>query len=313
MQPENATVPVQVRSVDPMAFADEASMVLRSAWRPPCLDYTPEYLRFQLGFPSSLSSIGVAAWQGAEPVGFVAATGRRTNLGDLYLSSFLSLRPGTVSSVALALVRTEIREVLRSARPMLVFAEVGSVGEYLLRTLEILGLSKYQIGEYRVHSALPIQPPEGYVVTSVTAGQWFAAADTMRDDTLLSPAFDTPTLLQFASAPGRRKFLVVSRDGVPLIVAMLGLTEMSTQSGTCRVPALHYVRMSTEDPDALVALVGAANESAGTVVTVPNTVGIPPEVARAARLRATGAVFAAYLCPNNSSLPPVRGTEFEIV
>lgn len=312
MQPENART-VQVRPVEPLSFVAEASEVLRAAWRPPCLHYTAEYLRFQFGFPNSLAPIGVAAWQNSIPVGFVGAAGRRTNVGDVYLSSFLSLRPGTVSSVALALVRTEAREVLKRGRPMLVFAEVGSVGEYLLRELEILGLTKCQIGEYRVHAALPDRAPEGYVVEGVTADEWSVAADRMRDDTLLLPSFDSATLAQFAASPGGRRFLVVTRQGVPLAVAMHGVTEMSTFSGACHTPALHYVRMAEEDPDALVALLGAAKQNTDTVVSVPNTVGISPDVARAARLRATGAVFAAYICPNHCSIPPLRGTEFEIV
>ena len=37
-----------------------------------------------------------------------------------------------------------------------------------------------------------------------------------------------------------------------------------------------------------------------------------PESVKAG-LRATGTVFSAYICPNGCELPPLTGTEFEVI
>jgi hypothetical protein len=95
---------------------------------------------------------------------------------------------------------------------------------------------------------------------------------------------------------------------------MQGHTQMLTGTGTMRIPALHSVRLGGEFPEALAALLAYARTAETAVVTVPNTVRIAPAVAKAAGLRATGSVFGAYICPNDSGPPPaVRATEFEIV
>lgn len=299
--------------VDPVAFADNASAILRSAWRPPCLEYTPEYLRYQFGFPNSCRSVGVSAWEGEDPVGFVGAAPRDSNIGEVYLSSFLAVRSGALPSVSVGMIRVECREVLKQRRPTLVFAQVASVGEYLLRAAETLGLSRYPIGEYRVHSALPRAVSAGFAVHEEAPDVWAREADLLRDDSLLSPIFDSANLAHFRSEPCGRTFVTARHEGIVQAVAMLGWTQMLTTSGRSRIPALHYVRLRGDNPEALGALIAHAAAPEQQVVSVPNTVRISPTVAKAAGLRATGSVFGAYLCPNYCTVPSVRATEFEIV
>src|SRR5262245_53694988 len=98
-------MPPYIRRVNPVTFAEEASAILKSAWQPPCLDYTPDYVRFQCGFPTNLEPIGLAMFEGETPLGFIASTGRTSNAGDVYLSSFLSFRPGSDPTLAMLLVR----------------------------------------------------------------------------------------------------------------------------------------------------------------------------------------------------------------
>ena len=303
----------QIRSVDPISFAAEASEILKCAWRPPCIDYTPEYVRFQCGFPTNLDPVALAAYQGDEALGFVAATGRSSNIGEIYHSSFLSFRPGSLSFLPLVLLRSEIKTIQKSGKPVLLFAQVGSIGESLLKGIESLGMKHVPLGEYRIHAAVPKSAALSLHVKSVSMTEWAMDAERMRDDSLLSPVFDSPNLQHFAKEPGGRKFLSVIAAGKVIAVAMQGYTPTVTTTGVSKIPALHCVRLGEQPAEALIALLEFAKDSSNPVVTVPNVAGISPSVARAAGLRATNTAFSAYLYPNNNNLPPFRGTDFEIV
>src|SRR5437762_1946482 len=120
---------MKITPVDPHRFAQTASEVLRAAWKPPCIEYSREYLEWQFGFPSDLPPVALAGYLENEAVAFVAATGRMTNAGPLYMSSFMSAIPGTPASVAIAVVRNQQRALRRSGLATIAFAQKGSVGE----------------------------------------------------------------------------------------------------------------------------------------------------------------------------------------
>jgi len=307
-----AAVP-RIRPVDPIPFADSASALLRAAWKPPCIDYTPDYVRFQCGFPTPLPPIGIAAFDGEDPVGFVAATGRASNAGPIYLASYLALRPGTIPSLSVAIVRAESRKLLEAKAPMLVFAQVGSVGEYLLKIFESMGLARTFIGEYRVHAGTPKEIPAGLHVEDVPPEAWAREAAVLEPDGLLSPTFDNANLAHFARDPFGRRFVVVRRGDGVVATGMQSWTQIVPSSGPGRVPALNYVRLKGDDPDALVALLALPRHEHSPVVTLPNTAGARHDVAKAAGLRATGSVFAAYVFHIGGEFPTFRGTEFEII
>jgi hypothetical protein len=306
-------VRTRIESIDPVAMAHQGSDVLSAAWHPPCLAYPPAYIQFQCGFPTDRAPAAVAAWQGDTMVAFVAAAGRRTNVGDIYLSSFLALRPGTVSSVAVAVIRTQIRMILREHCPTLIFAQSGSVGEALLSAIDAMGLRRLPIGEYRVHSAFPPPMPPGLDVEELAPEAWARAMHQLRHEALLAPSFDPGTLTHFLRDPGGRRLLCVRHQGEVVAAAMRAMTEMRTAVGSSQVPALHYIRLRDQQPEPLIALFAAARDPQSPVVTVPNTSTISTAVAKAARLRATGTAFSAFLCPNGCALPEITGTECEIV
>src|SRR5947208_5095834 len=188
-------------------FTQTASDILRSAWKPPCIDYSPEYLGWQFGFPSDLPPIALAAYVEDRPVAFVAATGRITNAGPVYMSSFMSMVPGTPSPVAIALVRQQQRALKQSGVPTVVFAQKGSVGEQLLAVGQTVGLHWNPLGEFRVHAAIPRAQPSCIDVRTVSPGEWVTIADSLPDDDLLSLRFDGPTLRHLEADPFRREFL----------------------------------------------------------------------------------------------------------
>ena len=302
----------RIESVDPIAFADDAADLFRSAQRPPCMARTADYIRFQCGFPTSLPPLGFAARRGEQALAFVAAVGRKSSLGDIYLSSFLSLRPDNIASLSVAILRVQVRAAGNLKRPVLFFAQPGSAGEYLLGAIETLGLTKTLIGEYRVHSAIPGPVPNGIQVSELPPDDWAREAEILRRSNLLSPVFDSETLAHFQRDSSGNRFLCARQGDEILATAIAAKTHMVTATGQSWTPALHYVRLNRQEPEPLAALVAAAADPAVPVVTVSNPTGVHPAVVKAG-LRATGTVFSAYICPNGCELPPLTGTEFEVI
>src|SRR5690349_12804883 len=68
--------------VDGAGLSAEASRLLEEAWNPPAVHYTPNYLRWQLSFPSASGLPCAAAFDGSELAGFAGATARRLRHGS---------------------------------------------------------------------------------------------------------------------------------------------------------------------------------------------------------------------------------------
>lgn len=284
---------MSIEPVDLEEFASTASAILRDAWKPPCLDYSPEYLKWQCGFPSDLKPISLAAFQDGKPVAFVAATGRNTNAGPCYMSSFMSLLPGTPSSVAIGLVRYQSRALRNSGALTVVFAQAGSVGEQLLAVGDTVGLKRFPLGDYRIHAAAPRKEPADVAVTAVTSAEWLDAWNALSAGAALSLVFDAATLRHLEADPFRREFLVAEKGGARVGAAMLSETRSVTVNGLQSTPTLHSVRLRDNDADALSALLLYAR-GRGAVVNVPNVTAISVDVRRAAGLRATPSAFVGY-------------------
>jgi hypothetical protein len=304
----------QIRRVNPVAFATEASTILKAAWQPPSLDYTPEYVQFQCSFPSVLDPVGVAIFEEQNPLGFIAATGRNSNAGELYLSSFLAVLPGSHPASAIMLIRHETQIIQETGRPVFMFVQAGSVGEKLLKCRDSLGMRRVSLGEYRVHAAVPKPSMSKARVRRVPPDEWSVEANRFRDDSLLGPAFTPADMQHFCKDPQGRQFLMaVDEHGQVIATAMRAFTSSVTVTGVMQIPSLHYVRLADQRPDGLAALLAFAEHPASPVVTVPNMAGITSTVAKAVHLRATPSVFVAYLSYSTADAPPFRGTDFEIV
>ncbi len=302
---------MSIKPVDLEEFAPTASEILRSAWKPPCLDYSQEYLRWQFGFPSDLKPVALAGYHAGRPTGFVAATGRNTNAGPLYMSSFMSLLPGTPSSFAIGIIRHQSRVLRDSGLPTVVFAQTGSLGERLLEVGETVGLKRFPLGQYRIHGAVPRIQPADVAAVPVSSSRWFHVSDSLSDDNLLSLSFDDDTLRHLEADPFGREFLIVEKDKLVVGSAMLSKTRSISATGIRTVPTLHCIRLRNGDPDALSALLYYAR-SQGQFVNVPNVSHIPVETRKAAGLRATPSDFVAYILTAGAK-PAFWGTDFEIV
>lgn len=304
----------RIKRLDPLAFAAEASSILRSAWRPPCLDYAPEYVSFQCSFPTTLEPIGLAIFEGHNPVGFIASTGRSSTTGELYLSSFLAFRPGSDPMLPIALVREENRTLQQTGRQVLIFTQVGSAGERMLKCRDSAGMKRIALGQYRIHAAVPNPATVNTRVQRISAEEWAVEANRLRDPTLLSPSFRSADLQHFTKDPLGRQFLVaLAQDGKVLATGMLAFTSTIATTGLMRIPTLHYLRLADQQPAGVIALLAYAKDPSVPVVIVPNPIGISDGVAKSAGLRGTPSVFSAYLAFSTGEPPSFRGTEFEIV
>lgn len=283
--------------------------VLRAAWHPPSLRYTPELIQFQMQFPASAPTFTVLA-ANEEPIAFVAAMGRDSTIGPIHLSSFYSVVPGHPSSVAISLVRRELTEMKRIGVPALVFAAAGSTGDDMVRASEIFGRPHVRLKDCRIHMALRRPMPEGFQVDDIDPDKWarYAANLDHHDPSVLSLAFTPETMRHMTRDPLGRRFLAATYDGEVAAVAMLTHTESIQRDGALQfLTNLSYIRLRDHSADALSALIAAPELD---VITLPNVIGLPPEVLKSAKVRATPASFNAYIAGAPAGL---EATDIEIV
>jgi len=286
-----------------------------AAWQPPSLYYGPEYVRVQCRFPTSLPLIGLAMFRGKEPIGFIAAMGRSSTAGELYLSSLLSFVPGTDPILPIVLVRRENRMIEQLGKRVLLFTRTGSPGEALVRSRASSRRKCVSLGQLRLHASSGVQQASTICIREVKPDTWGIEADRLRDSELLSPALNLPDLQHFGGDPhGGRRFLLATNDsGHVLATAMLGFTQSAEHGEIRAVPSLHYVRLAEQRPEPLRGLLAYARNESSPVVLVPNTTTIESGLARAAGLRGIPTVYTAHLCTDAADAISVRGTEFEIV
>jgi hypothetical protein len=319
---------LRIERVHPAEFAGIASEILRSAWKPPCLDYSAEYVRWQLSFPSPLPPIALMAFQDSTPVGFVAATGRRMRINekslDVYLSSFLSVKPGiNLPSLAMTLVRKEGRFVVESGIPLLVFAKPESSGELLLKGFESVGLKRSSVGMFRIHMAQS-RPSVTITAKEVDGDVWLRLHHELgvSRPSQLAEDFSAASVAHHAQDPGRRRFAAAyGEDSQVKGLAILGSVRSLTAAGAKQsLPALHHVSLSphlTEKETQSEVLKALIELAAGSekIVTLPNASMIQPDVLKAAGFRSTASAFRGYIFSSDLSYPilNVDTTDFEIV
>jgi hypothetical protein len=324
----------RIEIVDPPAWAGPASRVLQAAWQPPCLHYTQDYLRWQFRFPGDSKAVGSAAFDGAEPVGFLAAVPRWVLCGSVriaaHLLSFLAVRPGwrgpqpgRREPISVGLCRTLFGALRRTGKPVLTYVQSSSVAALFLRSFEEVGFQSLHLGSYRTYGTASKPGP-----TSLAARVEDAAEDEFRE--VIEGCHDGRTLW---SDPGRDQLrhyredprgraLAIVRDasGGATGAAMVVLSEVVSPKGVELIPMLDSIFLPRPSAEALIALVRFAGErwagrASSPIVTAPNLRGIDAVVLRAAGLRAMSSVFQGYLfAPTFDALPDrIEGTNLEIV
>lgn len=105
------------------------------------------------------------------------------------------------------------------------------------------------------------------------------------------------------SDPLGRRFLAAASDGQVAGIAMVTGSETLQRDGTVQlVTNLSHVRLRHRPAETLSALIAAVDVR---VVTLPNVIGIPPDILKSARVRATPACFNAYLAGRSKLRPRI--------
>ncbi|AUX25381.1 hypothetical protein SOCEGT47_059260 [Sorangium cellulosum] len=300
---------MQIERVDPLAVAEEASLVLREAWPPPVLHYTADYLRWQLGFPGA-APLAVLAREGGEPAGFIGVAPRRFRFrgvtSDGYLLSFLSVRPKFRGQGLAGRLYAEVFAGVRaSGLPTVVFVEARSApAQHLLaKAVERAGLSMKRLAACQNHGFVPragAAPPRAVAAPAADLDDVLAAMAACRDERVLWAAPDAAQLEHSLRDPRPRRLLRVEEAGRTVGAAAVFLSEIATARGIELVPTVDAIFLPEPTADRVAAVLRATSEAFAGQATVPavsapNLAALPPEHLRPAGARPTGATFDAFV------------------
>lgn len=319
-----------VEPVDPVAFAAEASAVLREAWAPPALLYSPEYLGWQFSSPGDTPAIAAAAFDGGEPVGIAAAVPRRLRLGgargEALVLSFVAVRPGYQGrGVAASVYATLLAAAAGTGRPVLAYAQPETPGRRALRkAFEAAGYRRQDFGLYRTyaHRPGPASAPAVGGVTCAEAGTacFLDVVGRCRNPTTLWSDPGPANLDHYRADPRGRVLAVVSEPGgVPAGAGMVVLGEMTTPQGIDRIALLESIFLPQPGVETLKALLKFAaglwpDRVSTPTISVPNAWGLDAGLLRAAGVRATPAGFEGYLFTRGDGVwATAGGTNLEIL
>jgi GNAT superfamily N-acetyltransferase len=323
---------MRLERVDPYAFAEYASRILQEAWPPPTMRFTADYLRWQFSFPGPLPSLGVAAFEGDEPVGFVGMTPRQLRFrglsGPAYLHSFGGVRPAWRGRGLAAELYAHLLERREPALPIVGWTEEGAGGHRtLMRAASLAGfevplpvLGANPVYGYRPGSA----DSDGTRLEVVEDADGRAFLDVARrcrsPDTIWNDP-DEVILEHYRRDPrGRLCVVVNASDGEAVGAAMLVHAEVVTARQLERVATVDSVFLPRPDLGPLASVLRFtarrwAPPGRPSVVSAPSLWTVPPEVRRAAGLRRMAKGFQGQLEVPSRRHPYARaeGTNLEIV
>ncbi|AGP39956.1 GNAT family N-acetyltransferase [Sorangium cellulosum] len=319
---------MQLEHVDPIAAAEEASLVLREAWPPPALHYTADYLRWQLGFPGPAPRAVLARERG-EPAGFIGVAPRRFRFRGAtspgYVLSFVSVRPKFQGQGLASRLYGELLASLRaSGLPIVVFVEArsGPAQRVLYNAVKAAGLRRKQLATCRNHGFVPrpsAAPTQAVARPTEAAADVLAAIAACGDDRVLWSAPDAAQLEHSLRDPRPRRLLLVEEAGRPVGAAAVFLSEIATARGIDRVATLDALFLPEPTADRLAAVLRAASEAfagqaTAPVVSAPNLTLVPQDQLKPAGARPTDASFDAFvLLPGDGPWLDAEVTNLEVV
>jgi hypothetical protein len=314
--------------VEPYSFADAAAKILQESWQPPCIRYSGDYLRWLFSFPEMPPAIGMVAFVGEEPAGFLAALPWRMRFrGSSFPAWQIGLgavRPNWRGLIAVGLYRKLGEAVRATGWPHFAFPEGDSQAEkFVAGTFATGGYQRRPFGEYRTYGHMARAEGLTSPVSCTVArddSEFLASIQGCIDAQTVWNNPGPEQLAHYRQDP-RRRALVVLRgpDGGFLGAGMLVRSEVVTLQGTDFVPTIASVYLPAPCPDVLRALLRfAATHYAGqvtsAVITAANLHGIDPVILRQAGLRATATWFQGHLFATKAdeALAGAQGTNLAI-
>jgi len=323
--------PSTIELVDLRTFAEVASRILNESWVPPCLAYEPDYLRWEFASPGPNPAIGVAAFDGDEPIGFGAAIPRRLRLQGVsrsfYLISFLSVLPSRRGcGIASALYTGLIEAVKATQVPVITFAEKGSVGQAALeRGYARAGFRLHPLGSYQARGRL-VGPasslPVGIVTEEPDLRDFYEAVTPWHDDReILWHAPNPAGCVHLRADPRPRKAVIARGPDGQAAAALAILDETRTVRGPTHAAILDTLILRPGTSVAVLAALldalsqGWLQERKPTMLTLPNPSGIEEALLREAGLRNLSARFDGYLASSedHGSILETTATNLAVV
>jgi hypothetical protein len=320
---------MRIETAAPSEYVDAAGSILQEAWHPPCLHYSPEYLRWEFAFPGAVPALGMMGFEGEEPVGFAAAVPRRLRFRDThldaYLTSFFACRPSCPGPYAVALVRSWMRVLKDTGLPLVSFVIPDSVGHDLfMASTPMLKMPGRSLGMFRTYGCLAPQPAATNALVAELAAddeEFISAARSCGGAGTLWNAPDRAQLRHYRADPRGRALVLIRRpDGRPVGGAMVIRSEIVTAQGVDFLPAIDSMFLAEPSADALRAVLDFAaghyrGRVSSPVITAPNLQGVDAALLRSAGLRATSSCFHGHLFVPDAAtyLLAADGTNLEIV
>ncbi|WP_438023807.1 GNAT family N-acetyltransferase [Sorangium sp. So ce233] len=318
---------MQIEHVDPVAAAEEASLVLREAWPPPALHYTADYLRWQFSFPGPAPR-AVLARDGGEPAGFIGVAPRRFRFRGVasegYVLSFVSVRPRFQGQGLASRLYAELLAGLRaSGLPIVVFVEAQSAParRVLLKAVDKVGFQRKALAACRNHGFVPraSAAPLQAAAAPAAVEDVLAAIAACGEERVLWSAPDAAQIEHSLRDPRPRRLLRVEEAGRAVGAAAVFLSEIATAAGVERVATVDALYLPEPTADRVAAVLRAASttfagEATVPAVSAPNLAIVPGDQLRPAGARPTAATFDAFVVhPEGGPWMDAEVTNLEVV
>jgi hypothetical protein len=302
-------VALELRIVHGADFAADVSRILRAAWPVPSLNYSPEYIRWQLTFPGPCTAPAAIAFDGAAAVACAATLHRRLGDIDVLLVSFVAVDPNYQNrGLAGELYRNLLTSIRETSLPIVTFARVGTPGQRAIeRSYSAAGVDLQPFGSYVPYGIMVRPEPPA-------ASDWVVAAT---EDAALRPSIagrtaPTPAQrLHYLRDPRDRR-LLVHGDARAWAVRM----EYTSFKGLDVVTTLEMI--DADNPELLPGLAAAAARlwapsDSTAMVHAPNLWGFDVEALRGVGFRRIGPPWVAYFASSGGEQAPAPGTNLEII
>jgi GNAT superfamily N-acetyltransferase len=312
-------------------YAHAASVLLNEVWRPPALAYSPEYLQWQLSFPSENPAVSVMAFEGATPVGFAGATPRRMRHGtehlDAYVVSFVCVREAMQGrGIAANLYAVLLGEVAKRDANVVTFTLTGSAGDHALRkAYPAAGFDVRPLAICPVYASIATASPASTGGNIDGEGQFHdleRVLDTCaRDEKMLWSAPTSAQFQHYCGAPSDRKLLLAQARETDEVAAAWAIRTAIRNPGGGRdvVTSIDCVFGPRDRPDVLPEFVRHAaalwpSPTPRAVITAPSLSGYDAAALRQYGFRQTPSSFQAYCCgPRLGALTRLQASNLEVI
>lgn len=240
-----------------------ASGLMRIVWPRPSLDYSPEFLHWQMTFPSELPARYVIGMQGSRCVAFAGATPRKMHSGErsatVFAKSFVTVaRDLQGRGIGREVRRRVLASLEADACPVVRFGEHLPPGSRVLE--EDYGLSGMDISRMGDCFGGATQSDGSAIPRFLTPTEFSEVASEHVSGTALRVDNDEATLKHYLTDPRGRVLLgVPAPDGKVCVAAMAVAARVVTHSGTTTSVQLEQlVTTSAATPKEVKGLAQAA-------------------------------------------------------